>query len=299
MQTANARTTLGVRQHPAAPCEIDLERRAGGRRHGVAQPISQLEPTDLGTSIGLDKRDNMGQHMSRQMAIYRRISEALEDEIRGGQLGVGDQLPAENDLARRFGVSRMTVRQALAELARKRLITTRAGSGSYITFDDQQLDWRQGWSRALAIHGARIESRVLRFGPIEDAALAERFGTAAEFIALDRVRLLDGRQPISLERSRIPLVERTQSLLDVDFARESLMDAMRRAGLVPASSEEWIEVAQLTTDEARALDRAIGEGFLLSRRVTRDAQGALIEHVTSLLDPAHFRLHITFDLGPR
>lgn len=237
--------------------------------------------------------------MSRQIAAYRRISEELEEEIKRGQCEAGDRLPGENDLARRFGVSRMTVRQALAELARKRLITTRAGSGSYITFDDQPLDWRQGWSRALAMHGAHIESRVLRFGRVEDLALAQRFGTTPQFIALDRVRLLDGRRPISLERSRVPLVARTQSLLDIDFAHESLMDAMRRADLVPASSEEWIEVAHLTTDEARALDRAIGEAFLLSRRATRDAEGVLIEHVSSLLDPAHFQLHITFDLGPR
>jgi hypothetical protein len=36
--------------------------------------------------------------------------------------------------------------------------------------------------------------------------------------------------------------------------------------------------------------------FLLSRNITRDAEGAVVEHVTSLLDPTHFRLHIKFDL---
>ena len=194
----------------------------------------------------------------------------------------------------------MTVRQALSELAHKQLITTRAGSGSYITFDDQHLEWTQGWSRALMNRGARVESRVLHFGPLEDPNLAARYEVNSRFIALDRVRLLDGSRPISLERSRIPLDTQTEALLDIDFAHESLMDALvRRVGLVPGSSEEWVEVARLQTEEAHHLDRAIGEAFLLSRRVTRDRSGKLIEHVSSLLDPSHFRLHINFDLSER
>lgn len=234
--------------------------------------------------------------MSRQTP-YLRISAELEEEIRAGVVSNGERLAGEHELAQRFGVSRMTVRHALADLARKRLITTRAGAGSFITFDDRQLDWAQGgMSRALATGGAQIESRVLRFGPTEDNALAGRFDIPCQFIALDRLRVLGGSRPISLERSRIPLDERTRALLDIDFAHESLMDALRRVGCSPASAEETIEVAQLTTEEARLLERAIGEAFLLVRRVSRDAGSALVEHVTTLLDPAHFHLHIAFDL---
>jgi len=235
--------------------------------------------------------------MSRQDSAYLRICSEIEDDIRAGKLAKGHRLPGEHGLAERFGVSRTTVRQALAELARRRLITTRAGSGSYISFDDQQLDWRQSWSQALTRQGVRVESRVLRFGPIEDPELAAKLDCGPRFIALDRVRLLDGRQPISLERSRIPLDARTEPLLDIDFARESLIEAMvHRAGLTLGAGEGWIEVARLTTEEAALLNRAIGESFLLSRNITRDADGAVVEHVTSLLDPTHFRLHIKFDL---
>lgn len=226
-----------------------------------------------------------------------RICSAIEKDIRSGKLRNGYRLPGEHSLAQRFGVSRMTVRQALSELARKNLITTRVGSGSYITFDDHPLEWTQGWSRALMLHGTHVEARVLHFGPVDDPELAERFQIGSRFIALDRVRLLDGKRPISLERSRIPLNERTRIFLDIDFAHESLMDALvNRAGLVPGSSEEWIEVARLRTEEAQQLDRAIGEAFLLSRRITHDDSGGLIEHVTSLLDPSHFRMHINVDL---
>ncbi|HEV8190546.1 MAG TPA: GntR family transcriptional regulator [Ktedonobacterales bacterium] len=68
--------------------------------------------------------------MSRQDSAYLRICTAIEDDIRAGKLAKGHRLPGEHGLAQRFGVSRTTVRQALAELARRWMITTRAGSGS-------------------------------------------------------------------------------------------------------------------------------------------------------------------------
>jgi GntR family transcriptional regulator len=112
------------------------------------------------------------------------------------------------------------------------------------------------------------------------------------------LRLLDGVRPISLERSRIPLTAHTETLLDVDFASESLTEALRRrTDLVPARSEGWVEVTRLRTEEAHLLERAIGEAFLLSRHAIFDAQGELVEHVTSLLDPSHFRLHIQTNSG--
>ncbi len=234
--------------------------------------------------------------MSRQDKAYIRISNVLEEEITSGKLKPGHRLPGEHELARRFGVSRTTVRQALAELARKQLITTRVGSGSYITFDNQPLDWSQGWSKALTSSGLTVESRIIYFGSVEDEELGRKLGVGPRFIALDRLRLVSGGEPISLERSRIPLSDSTAALLDVDFRQESLMDVLTlRLGMIPTSSEEWIELTRLREDEADLLRRAIGEPFLLSRRVLRDQHGSLMEYVASLLDPDHFRLHITFE----
>jgi len=234
--------------------------------------------------------------MSRQESAYKRISALLEEEITSGKLKPGHRLPGEHELARRFGVSRTTIRQALADLARKQLITTRVGSGSYITFDNQPLEWSAGWSRALTSSGVAVESRIVHFGPVEDRQLGAKLGTGPHFIALDRLRIVSGGEPISLERSRVPLTDSTAALLDVDFRQESLMDVLTlRLGMIPTSSEEWIEVARLREDEAELLRRAVGEPFLLSRRALRDQHGSLMEYVASLLDPGHFRLHITFE----
>jgi GntR family transcriptional regulator len=227
---------------------------------------------------------------------YRAISAALEREIRSGRLSADRRIPGEHELAKRFQVSRGTVRQALGLLTRRRLIRTYAGSGSYVEFGGDRLEWNLGWSRALAKHGARVGTRVIRLDTESLPELAARIGSpVSRFVILDRVRTVDTDVPASLERSRVPLTERTASLLDRDFARESLMTALRECGCASASSEQWVQVHRLDGDEAGLLERADGEPFLLLRRVLRGAGGDPVEYVESLLDPERFDLHIALD----
>ncbi len=227
---------------------------------------------------------------------YRAITAALEREIRSGRLPPDHRIPGEHELAERFQVSRGTVRQALAVLTRRRLIRTHAGSGSYVEFGGDRLEWKLGWSQALAQHGARVATRVVRLDTVSLPELAARIGSpTARFVALDRVRTLDADVPASLERSRVPLTEQTAQLLRADFARQSLMTALRDCGFVPVNGEQWVHVHRLAADEAGLLERPEGEPFLLLRRVMRGAGGQPVEYVESLLDPERFDLHMEFD----
>ena len=63
---------------------------------------------------------------------HERISATLAAEITAGRLAPGAQLPGEVALAQRFGVSRTTVRAALAELSEAGLLATRTGKGSFV-----------------------------------------------------------------------------------------------------------------------------------------------------------------------
>lgn len=65
--------------------------------------------------------------------LFAQVRDALRADILGGRLGAGDRLPSEAELIARFGVSRITVRQALAELQSDGLIQTVNGKGSYVT----------------------------------------------------------------------------------------------------------------------------------------------------------------------
>src|SRR5712672_3826068 len=65
--------------------------------------------------------------------LYEQIVEQIEDSILKGALKPGDQLPAERELAQRFGVSRTAVREAVKALREKGLVEAYSGRGTFIT----------------------------------------------------------------------------------------------------------------------------------------------------------------------
>ena len=225
-----------------------------------------------------------------------QIALALEKEIRSGTLSFGDRLQSENELVQRFSVSRNTVRKGLEELSSRGLITTKVGIGSFVTFDGKKVDDAVGWSRALANAGANIQTRTLRLEIVDDEELAERLDVESlSFIAVDRVRsnAQDGCA-VSIERSRLPLSAELEDVPLRGLREGSLHQTLRDAGLVPDHGEEWADIELLGVEDAAILGYPVGTPFLRTRRLTRAADGRAIEYVISLLNPAHFALHLEF-----
>lgn len=71
---------------------------------------------------------------------HSRISAQIEMEIAGGKYGVGARLPSEIQMVNQFGVSRPTVARALRDLETRGLIERRAGSGTYVSSNQQRLN---------------------------------------------------------------------------------------------------------------------------------------------------------------
>lgn len=69
----------------------------------------------------------------RTSRLYEQIVEQIEESILKGALKPGDQLPAERELAVRFGVSRTAVREAIKALHQKGLVEAYSGRGTFIT----------------------------------------------------------------------------------------------------------------------------------------------------------------------
>jgi GntR family transcriptional repressor for pyruvate dehydrogenase complex len=69
----------------------------------------------------------------RTSRLYEQIVQQIEDSILKGALKAGDQLPAERELAQRFGVSRTAVREAVKALREKGLVEAYSGRGTFIT----------------------------------------------------------------------------------------------------------------------------------------------------------------------
>src|SRR5438876_1366084 len=84
----------------------------------------------------------------RSVPLKEQVLRQLRRLIDEGELGPGDQLPAERELADRLGVSRGTVREAVQFLHALGLVEIRHGSGTFVRSDRNALrdEWR-GWTR--------------------------------------------------------------------------------------------------------------------------------------------------------
>ncbi len=110
--------------------------------------------------------------------MHGQIEDWLAGQIAAGALVPGDRLPTEHDLAAWFGVSRMTLRHALAELARRGLVTRTSGrhGGTFVAAPklEQDLTTLAGFSEQRRRHGmvagARVLSATLRPAPTRGPA---------------------------------------------------------------------------------------------------------------------------------
>ncbi|MFJ2829773.1 GntR family transcriptional regulator [Streptomyces sp. NPDC087263] len=227
---------------------------------------------------------------------HQQITEVLAREIRSGHRPVGEQLPGEHALAQRFGVSRTTVRAALAELSDAGLIATRSGKGSYVLFDGRPLDDPLGWAHAMAVQGIDTRVRTLAVREVHDKELAGQLALEIPtFIRVERIRELvaDG-SVISYERSCLPPVPGVRELPGRGLDDLSLTEVMLQAGLRPDHGEQRLAGRRIDVREAEVLRREPGDWFLDTRRTSRAVDGSFVEHVASLLDPDHFQLSLEF-----
>lgn len=68
----------------------------------------------------------------KRISVSEQIFEQLKEKITSGELQPGEKLPSENELCKLYGVSRTTIRQALANLSSLELIETKFGEGSFV-----------------------------------------------------------------------------------------------------------------------------------------------------------------------
>lgn len=205
--------------------------------------------------------------------LHEQISSWLRDEIGSGALPPDAQLPSENHLCRKFGVSRVTVRRALQTLEADGLIFRRQGLGSFVS--DRRLaqglvrltDFAQDLDRA----GLRASSRILHQSNEPcPAPVAERLGLepGAPVLRLDRLRLGDG-EPMALDRTWIPPYY-AQLVQGHDLATETLYRVLEREYGIPALSGRYrITAATADQETAGALQVGPGEALLVIERTTR------------------------------
>lgn len=211
------------------------------------------------------------------------VRRRLLEQITNGTLAPGERLGAERDIAVSLGVSRSTVRQALAALERAGVVrrVPGRGGGTFVRQHkiERDLSHIVGVPALLRQQGMTAGSRVLSTAmvPADDVtAAALELPRDAFVFDIVRIRLADG-EPISLEDLRLP-AEMFPGLLELPLGGSLYELFEEHYGIVPSDAVEHIEVVPAAAAEAAVLDVPAEAPLLAITRTTRTPGGVPFEH---------------------
>jgi GntR family transcriptional regulator len=201
-----------------------------------------------------------------------------------GAMPPGSPVPPERELARDYGTSRTTVRQALAELVVEGRLLRRQGTGTFVAKPKvaQSLELAS-YTEGMRAHGLHPQTRILEIGYMAaDEDLAARLGirTGARTLRIHRLRLADG-EPMSVDTSHLP-ARRFPGLRKQLNRHSSLYETLASAyGVKLTEAEETIETVLADPHNADLLAVDIGLPLLLLSRHAVDTTGETVEWAQS------------------
>jgi len=220
------------------------------------------------------------------LPLYAQVKEILGRQIRGGLYQPHQALPAERDLVDRFGVSRITVRRALADLVGEGLLYRRVGRGTFVASEPivGTLTELTGHLEELIRRNLRPEARVVEPGatpPPPPEASAE-LGGVRQVVFVRRVVSVEGAPLLVLDicmpgdlglrfDPQALTVEPINRLLEAQGFYPLSGEQRIRARAVEAAEAVLLEIEPGTPVlEVTRTERTIGErGLLWSRAVYR------------------------------
>ena len=217
---------------------------------------------------------------------YQVIYEDLSSQISSGALEADARLPSESDLAQRYGVSRMTVRQAVRQLQDEHLLVRRRGSGTFVTRPSAQrrrLNRLGSFAQEMGADETRVRTELLAretTAAPEEARECLGLPPGRETIRIERVRLIDDR-PAALQVSWLPYAL-VPLLARVELTGGSLYRTIREHyGLRLSWADMEVSATAATAAQARMLDVRRGAPLIASVRITHDHSSTAVEYARS------------------
>lgn len=240
---------------------------------------------------------NPGPPETLETSKSRQVYLLLRDAILSGAHRPGERLPGEHQLAESYGVSRVTIRRALAALQRGGLIDRRPGAGTVvrergIAPAPLTADFSNVLTHLLEM-GRNSAVRLLSFefvDPPVEVREALRLDPQERTQRSVRVRLIDG-EPFSYLTTHVPeSIGVTYS--EVDLAGTPLLSLLERSGVVADHATQTISAGLAAPVVAEALDLAVGAPLLALTRTVYDRDDRGVEHLAALYRPDLYRLQM-------
>lgn len=216
----------------------------------------------------LDKKD--------ALPLYKQLTDLIRGDIEVGKFKKGQKIPTEVELSKLYNVSRITVRNALEELAKENLLIRKQGKGTFVNTEklSRGISGSKSFSDMCRESGCKPGAKVIKC-VIEDANDKDtevlHLEPNSKIIVIERIRYADG-VPVAFEISRLP--ERFTFLLDEDLNDTSMFSILaEKYGIVFTNPRKEIELTYATYEMSRYLSISLSHPLLLITGLSYDSKG--------------------------
>ncbi len=214
------------------------------------------------------------------VALYVQIRETLRQQIKSGQLEPGQKLPAEDELAAQFGVSRMTVRQGISDLIDEGVLYRRRGVGTFVTQFHVERDHNRltNFLETAQAAGFAAEVRLLSREVVParmTVANALALQETEPVIRIQTLRLANG-VPITVYDEYVPYRLYPQ-LMQEDLRSRPAWQILESRGHTIKRAVQRIEARLADADVASLLEIEENAPILYKHRVIMSEDGAPVE----------------------
>lgn len=226
-------------------------------------------------------------------ALHRQLFIVLRDEITRGVYAVTGALPNEEALGDRFGVSRITVRRALADLVTLGLVERRHGLGTFVKASPHTARETPNLSFIDALHQVATETQVQvlqveRVAPLPDVAAVLQLAPGELALHAYRLRSVAG-VPVMMTEAWVPGFV-GKRVTAARLRKRALYEVLQEEGVQFGRVVQEFSAQAASPDVARFLKVEIGSPLLKLVRLMHDVEARPVQHLTALLPPDRSRM---------
>ena len=212
--------------------------------------------------------------------VYVQIRERLRDEITRGLFKRGEKLPPEHQLAAKFSVSRMTLRESIEDLVDQGLLYRRHGIGTFVAFPHLQRDHTRltSFFDKAQDEGIRVRARLLKLETIAAkpaVALALDLAAGSRVIRVKTLRYANG-VPITVHDAHLPH-QLFANIVNENLEIQQLWSLYEKCGYRVKRAVQRLEAREATKEVAELMKVKRGAPILFKERTVYAEDGTPVE----------------------